>query len=152
MNQLALVDDGNDRVSASVRRSALKTPNAVVRQCVSAYIGTHCTDSPADAEKNGQCVTDAVNAQTPSGRCRHCAGPLWVISRMCANDCLNPDAKPPVAPTHTETNSGPCARCHKPTTRYGDHGNPLCQSCRHPGVDHLRRAHATSPLMRKARP
>ena len=24
---------------------------------------------------------------------------------------------------------GPCAKCHLPTRRYGDHGKPLCPQC-----------------------
>lgn len=28
------------------------------------------------------------------------------------------------------TQNGPCAKCHKPTHRYGHGGNPLCTECR----------------------
>lgn len=32
--------------------------------------------------------------------------------------------------TWAPSQTGPCARCHAPTCRYGTGGNPLCAACR----------------------
>ncbi|WP_158721435.1 hypothetical protein [Streptomyces sp. NRRL S-241] len=32
--------------------------------------------------------------------------------------------------TWAPSQTGPCARCHTPTCRYGHGGNPLCSTCR----------------------
>lgn len=32
--------------------------------------------------------------------------------------------------TWAPSQTGPCARCHQQTCRYGHGGNPLCEACR----------------------
>ncbi|MEW2374253.1 hypothetical protein AB0940_33600 [Streptomyces sp. NPDC006656] len=32
--------------------------------------------------------------------------------------------------TWAPSQTGPCARCHRPTARYGAPANPLCEACR----------------------
>ncbi|MFB7467045.1 hypothetical protein ACFCZ1_26720 [Streptomyces sp. NPDC056224] len=48
--------------------------------------------------------------------------------------------RPQVVPvTWAPSQTGPCARCHQQTCRYGHGGNPLCKPCQQARQEQLAR-------------